>query len=65
MSQSNNQSHEPESQSRDYEGHDRAASLVQFISIAALFNGCWHPRDRHERLRELIEQLAGILFFAQ
>ena len=47
------------------EGHDRAASLVQFISIAALFHGCWHPRNRHERLRYLIEQLAGILFFAQ
>jgi hypothetical protein len=41
------------------------ASLVQFISIAALFHGCWHPRNRHERLRYLIEQLARILFFAQ
>ena len=47
------------------EGHDRAASLVQFISIAALFHGCWHPRNRHKRLRYLIEQLARILFFAQ
>ena len=36
-----------------------------FISIAALFHGCWHPRNRHERLRYLIEQLARILFFAQ
>ena len=40
-------------------------SLVQFIYIAALFHGCWHPRNRHERLRYLIEQLARILFFAQ
>ena len=56
---------ERRSQSRHYEGHDRAASLVQFISIAALFHGCWHPRNRHERLRYLIEQLARILFFAQ
>ena len=36
-----------------------------FISIAALFRGRWHPRNRHERLRYLIEQLARILFFAQ
>jgi hypothetical protein len=42
-----------------------AASLVQYISIASLFDGCWHPRDRHERLRQLIEQLARVLFFAQ
>jgi hypothetical protein len=56
---------EPQSQSLRYEGHDRAASLVQFISIAALFHGCWHPRNRHKRLRYLIEQLARILFFAQ
>ena len=56
---------EPQSQARRYEGHDRAASLVQFISIAALFHGCWHPRNRHERLRYLIEQLSCILFFAQ
>jgi hypothetical protein len=42
-----------------------AASLVQFIYITALFHGCWHPRNRHERLRYLIEQLARILFFAQ
>jgi hypothetical protein len=64
ISQSNNQSHERISITH-YEGHDRAASLVQFISIAALFHGCWHPRNRHERLRYLIEQLARILFFAQ
>ena len=42
-----------------------AASLVQYISIATLFDGCWHPRDRHERLRHLIEQLACVLFFTQ
>ena len=41
------------------------ASLFPFLSIAALFHGCWHPRYRHERLRYLIEQLPRILFFAQ
>jgi hypothetical protein len=40
------------------------ASLL-FLSIAALFHGCWHPRYRHERLRYLIEQLPRVLFFAQ
>jgi hypothetical protein len=38
---------------------------LPFLSIAALFHGCWHPRYRHERLRYLIEQLPRILFFAQ
>ena len=66
ISQSNKSTaNEPQSQARRYEGHDHAASLVQFISIAALFHGCWHPRNRHERLRYLIEQLVRVLFFAQ
>jgi hypothetical protein len=44
------------------EGTRPCASL---FSVAALFDGCWHPRDRHEGLRYLIEQLPRILFFAQ
>ena len=44
---------------------DTTCRVPRPISIAALFHGCWHPRNRHERLRYLIEQLACILFFAQ
>jgi hypothetical protein len=62
ISQSNNQSQ----LNTHYEGHDRAARPSSNLSpLPPLFHGCWHPRNRHERLRCLIKQLARILFFAQ
>ena len=53
------------------EGNERRCLLegtrpcASLFSVAALFDGCWHPRARHEGLRYLIEQLPRILFFAQ
>ena len=35
------------------------------LSDCRLFDAGWHPRDRHQGLRDLVEQLTGILFFAQ
>jgi hypothetical protein len=60
-----NQRNERRSQSRTPRDTTVPPSLVQFYPIAALFHGCWHPRNRHKRLCYLIEQLARILFFAQ
>ena len=65
ISQSNNQSQLNGDLNHALRGTRPAARPSRFISIAALFHGCWHPRNRHERLRYLIEQLARILFFAQ